>query len=212
MDEKNDFTSDLAHPIDAQPRANEHEEKLEVNVRPYRNSDGQPVRDLFYDSMSGGTPLLLPLTVPGELIQSVIEGSPFYLAMRAQWTRPISLFTYANIILGLTIVVQSHRPVLRRIGYGIVFMALVTFCAYRYSLRATFEDYLRRNLEGDLSDVAEAYGIQVSPVEEHRSKPLASNSSFTGKDGFWVAEIPGGEIIGCLGLGTSFKIQINFLV
>ncbi|KAF4615011.1 hypothetical protein D9613_003496 [Agrocybe pediades] len=172
-----------APPINA-AQSEDYEEKLTIHVRPYRNSDLEAVRDLFYDSMSG-------------------EGSPYYFAMRAQWTRPISLVTYACALIGMMLIVRSGQPLMRKAGYGIVFISVLVFSAYRYSLRATFEDFLKRNLEGDFAHIPDTYDIEVVPLEEYRSKPLGSDSAFKGRNGFWVAETPSGDVVGCLGLDSN---------
>ena len=116
--------------------------------------------------------------------------------------------SYCAFVLGLALSTLQTSPRIRYMGVALCIAGCALFAALCFTLFCTFSQFAKQVLNGDLKDIAKAYGMK--PVVGNNGKETGEYVP-GGKSGFWVAEAyekcseigdSGTEIIGSVGLGV----------
>ncbi|KAJ3879197.1 acyl-CoA N-acyltransferase, partial [Lentinula edodes] len=163
-----------------------------VRVRIFRKSDSEAVRRLFKTCMMIG------------------EGAPARTHLAATTRSPSFLYTFALLIISITVEVTKLSRFLP-VSYldvtvaAIALLALFYLCYSIYSAVGFYIQFGLTCLRTDLKDIQGHYNLcQVTSISNENAKDPELET--TSMKGFWVAEIMSpvtnkAEIVGCISLG-----------
>uniref|UniRef100_A0A8H8CLG4 Uncharacterized protein n=1 Tax=Psilocybe cubensis TaxID=181762 RepID=A0A8H8CLG4_PSICU len=153
--------------------------KGRICIRPYRDSDSEPIRALFVDAFGTGKGSILRAALKGQLADK--------LSMCLYTIGSISLCSQA---IHLSTRYSSHKDqdnynVLIYLGQAMLLAALATLLNRAYKVYLAVMKFIQLGLDGDMLDIGEHYCWRSLQFDNSDS----SKENERRKNGYWVAEL-----------------------